>query len=236
MRLDAELSSKMEANLVTRNNSGPNADPPVSQRIVPRVTSVLMCAREGYYTLIGTDKLPMDPTSAGAAQAGQALEADVLTDLLRALEVVNLPGEFEMQVRVTTDCYTGSADLYIPRLSLVADAKTTNASAFDIIAKEGKAKPEHVMQLAAYGIPLGAKEGIIVYRGTGNTKKVNGGRLYMVFRFPLTPDMVKPLEVNARAALAGRETNTPPPRAFPQSHWKCSGYCAYRNTCWGGGQ
>lgn len=230
MRLDADLSSRMEAALVLRGKGGVNSNPPVSARVVPRVTSALMCPREAYYYLIGTPELDSDPTSAGAAQAGQALEADVLTDLCAALGVD--PLDAETQVRVTTDCYTGSADFYVRSMGLVADAKTTNASAFDIIAKEGKAKPEHVMQLAAYGIPLGATEGIIVYRGTGNTKKVNGGRLYMAFRFPLTPDMVKPLEVNARAAIAGRETNTPPPRAFARTHWKCSAYCAYRAECW----
>lgn len=237
MRLDAELSARMEANLVRRAQSGPNSNPPPSERRLPRVSTLSSgCARESYYYLVGAPEDEQDATSAGSTTAGQALEADVLTDLLAALNVG--PGEYDVQVRVTTDWYTGSADLHVPRLSLVVDAKTTNAAGFDIIAKEGKPKPEHVAQLSSYGIPLGATRGILAYRATGNTKAIGDGKVYMVFDFPLDHAAHAQMVANARAAMAGRESGQVPPRAEwanRQKHWKCravNGYCDYRTHCW----
>lgn len=106
MKIDRELATAMEAAMVARSTTGPNANPPVEERKVPRASSLCHgCARKEWYYLTGAPEEPMTPAGASATTMGQAIEADVLADL-----EASLPGEWRQQVKVEAPWFKGTAD------------------------------------------------------------------------------------------------------------------------------
>lgn len=236
MRLDSELSSLMDEAMVVRNQGGPGSDPPPSERHLPRVSSFKDgCARQAYYFLAGAEALPMDAMSTAATEAGKAFEDAILDDLETVLskkygeKVVG-----ERQVKIVAECFVGTADWWYPKRKILADGKTGNPSKCDIARKQGTPGEGYEVQTNLYADELGAEQIVIPLRAVGKSKK-DGPGIHQFWVGEPDKALAAQAKVAARAALAARETGTPPPPAFDKSHWLCKGYCSYRHLCPNGG-
>lgn len=235
MRIDRELATRMEQAMVARSTTGPNANPPVEERKVPRASSLCHgCARKEYYYLTGAPEEPMTPAGASATTMGQAIEADVLADLEAAM-----PGEWRQQVRVTTDWFRGTADAVLstgPGVLLVADSKSANVASWEIKERQESCGEEIEAQLQLYMHATGAPEAIAVFRKTGGNAKDQGKGVYLPIRFPYRPEVVERLEKVALEAMAAKVSGVAPAPGLPKGHWLCGserspGYCPYARSC-----
>lgn len=236
MRLDAELSAAMDRVMVKRTEGGVNQDPPVSERTLPRVSTITSgCARQAYYYQTGAPKLPMDPLSANSAEIGILVEDSIIADAEAVLsEHYGEPVKFERQVRVTTDCYTGSADAWEPKRKIILDAKSGGVNKADIAKKKGTPGENYEVQTNLYGEPLGAKLVMIPFRAVGKSK-ADGPGVHQFYLADPNPELVASARAVALASMEAVKAGSPPPRAYDRKHWLCAGYCSYRDTCWKGG-
>lgn len=236
------LESLMGRALMLQNEGGPNADPPLSVRLVPRASLLSSgCARQAFYWLKGEPGQPFNHASAAAAQAGQALESDVLEHLRAALAIeYDDPGlSYETQVKVETPEFRGTADFWCPKYKILADSKTTGYDSFEIQARKGQPKEDHVRQLNLYAGALGATRILIPLRQVGRPGSHGDAPNYQVYDLTPDPEIYGEMLAVARTALAARAADQAPPRpAFAsRTYWLCNpspgkGYCAFRLKCW----
>jgi hypothetical protein len=239
VRIHRELQAKMEQAMIDRAAGGPNADPPPGEREVPRASSLAMeCARREFYYLTGGAQDPRSAASAAATTAGQALEADVLADLVAAM-----PGTWQQQVRYVTPWFRGTADAVLyadesrSQAVLVADSKTANVASWEIQQRRAEAeKPssgsDHVdSQLQLYMHASGAKKAVAVFRKTGGNARDMSKGVYLPVIYDHDPEAVTRLRTIATEAMRGRDRGLAPPRAYDAKDWHCT-YCSYRDSCW----
>lgn len=231
--LDPELAQWMEEALIAQAQGGPNANRPPSDRVKPRASG-LDCARSAYYYLVGAAQMPKRATTAASSTAGQALESDVLDHLEAALSRrYGRTIRGERQVPVESDWCTGTLDWWHEELGMVADSKTTGPQSFSFKARGFE--DSYKSQLTIYAVLKGARQIVVPLRANGKKDDDPTPGIYAVEVF--APDMAayRAAEARARAAMAGRETGTPPPAGFERGYWLCRSYCDYRNLCPSGG-
>lgn len=232
---DKELGRKMEQALIERAKGGPNSDPPVSERKVPRASSLSTgCTRREVYYLTGAPQDEQTAASAAATTTGQEMEDGVLSDLEAAL-----PGNWKRNVRLENDWVRGTADDVQydgpnGEATLVADSKTANVASWEIKQRQGSTGDEIEAQLQIYMHLTGAGEAVAAFRKTGGNAKDMGKGVYLPIFLPYRHEIVTKMERIAREAMAARDNGTIPARSFSKRDvFPCS-YCPYTTHCWAG--
>lgn len=256
---DFELAEKMEAALVLHAAGGVNANKPVKQRTVPRVSIIAgRCPQKIAHYKNGTAEDPMRPDSAAAFSTGHNSEDMILDHLESALgfkfdrwhteddgaqfrcedgERVLcdgcIDGPSTRQYRVTTDWYTGAADAVSVERGIWADAKTAKDVAFKIKLEraqtEGVGEDYHAQQ-QMYGVPLQEIFGK-PFKCVVPFYRIGGKKGDRIYLpFWFDADPDALLPLKAMA----QEAMLPNPRkAFKATDWNCQ-YCSYFGACWGG--
>lgn len=151
MKLDpAGLVGACEREIVRFASGGPNADPPVTERIKPRVSVVAgMDPLAIQFYMQGVEPAPIDVSYACNTQTGQAMETLILAVMENAI-AEQIPGflwdEFEQpdgslgwQPDEKWDCgpAVGRPDAVSVAYGIIGDAKSASASQFAMKVKDG---------------------------------------------------------------------------------------------------
>jgi hypothetical protein len=227
----------MEAALLSRADGGVNADPPLADRIKPRVSAVTSLDAYAIACYMrGAEKAPMDVSYAANTQTGQAME-DLIVGLLgEALGIEwdlfdngpPTPGREDYDYTWQPgrwDCgpAIGRPDAVSVEHGIIADAKSASATQFAMNTKDNgeQYRIQQTLYLAGAEAKYGKPFKSLVAVMNKETKK-GTPQAFAVFEFLPDPALVAKV-----AAVVEQAKNGNARCPYPASDWHPR-YCAYR--------
>jgi len=233
----------MEAALLARADGGVNADPPLADRVKPRVSAVTSLDAYAIQCYMrGAEKAPMDVSYAANTQTGQAMENLIVGLLGEALGIEwdlwwpdgerfseRRVGFYDMSEatwqpeRWHCGPAIGRPDAISVEHGIIADAKSASATQFAMNTKDNgeQYRIQQTLYLAGAEAKYGKPFRSLVAVMNKETKK-GTPQAFAVFEFHPDPALVAKV-----AAVVEQAKNGNARCPYPASDWHPR-YCAYR--------
>lgn len=242
MNIDRDLQAAMEQALVARADGGPNADPPLAERRVPRVSAVTSMdplAIKRY--MEGANKAPMDVSYAANVETGKAVETMILGVVESAMRSTDPDFAWDLfpqedgtlgwqPPRMICGPAIGRPDAMRIIDGLLCDAKSASATQFAMILKDGgeQYRVQQTLYVAGAEAKYNRPFRSLVAVMNKETKK-GTPQAFAVFEFGPDPALVE--KVTAAVEQSKGDAKCP----YIGTDWH-NRYCAYRDTPGCGGR